>query len=66
MQVVETRHGGTPAAKPIAGWATPTDDMRRTEHNLAVDPVKTLHQIIAPGFEVREVPDGWSVQEYGD
>lgn len=27
---------------------------------------ETLHQIMAPGFEVREVPDGWSVREYGD
>jgi hypothetical protein len=27
---------------------------------------ETLHQVIAPGFEVREVPDGWSVCEYGD
>ncbi|MFH9574159.1 hypothetical protein ACH4MG_26925 [Streptomyces sp. NPDC017454] len=27
---------------------------------------ETLHQIIAPGFDVREVPNGWSVREYGD
>ncbi|WP_329130340.1 hypothetical protein [Streptomyces sp. NBC_00670] len=75
---------------PIVGWATPVDGMRRTDHQLAVEPVilfdnvdeplittladtlhdwtdgETLHQIIAPGFEVREVPDGWSVREYGD
>ncbi|MFJ1578482.1 hypothetical protein [Streptomyces sp. NPDC088182] len=25
-----------------------------------------IHQILAPSFEVREVPDGWQVQEYGD
>lgn len=25
-----------------------------------------LHQIIAPGFDVREVPDGWKVREYPD
>ncbi|MGV9419933.1 hypothetical protein ACWDO6_20815 [Streptomyces sp. NPDC003674] len=75
---------------PIVGWATPVDGMRRTDHQLAVEPVilfdnvdeplittladtlhdwtdgETLPQIIAPGFEVREVPDGWSVREYGD
>ncbi|WP_371749872.1 hypothetical protein OG302_41220 [Streptomyces sp. NBC_01283] len=27
---------------------------------------ETLHQIMAPGFPVRDVPDGWKVQEYGD
>jgi hypothetical protein len=75
---------------PVVGWATPVEGMRRTEQNLAVEPVilfdnvedpiitlladtlhdwrdgETLHQIIAPGFGVREVPDGWSVREYGD
>ncbi|WP_405987385.1 hypothetical protein [Streptomyces sp. NBC_00872] len=27
-----------------------------------------IHQILAPSFDVREVPDGWQVQvqEYGD
>ncbi|MFB7669582.1 hypothetical protein ACFC1R_37720 [Kitasatospora sp. NPDC056138] len=25
-----------------------------------------LHQILAPGFEVRELPEGWRITEYGD
>jgi hypothetical protein len=57
---------------PIVGWATPVDGMRRTDEQLAVDTLhdwtegETLHQIMAPGFAVRDVPDGWSVREYGD
>lgn len=27
---------------------------------------ESLHQILAPGFEVREAPTGWAVREYGD
>lgn len=27
---------------------------------------ETLHQIMAPGFALREVPEGWSIREYGD
>ncbi|MGW7444957.1 hypothetical protein [Kitasatospora sp. NPDC054795] len=25
-----------------------------------------LHQVLVPGWEVRKVPEGWSVKEYGD
>ncbi|KDN80456.1 hypothetical protein KCH_77880 [Kitasatospora cheerisanensis KCTC 2395] len=25
-----------------------------------------VHQVLAPGFEVRKLPDGWKVVEYGD
>ncbi|MGW3312113.1 hypothetical protein ACWDG9_36650 [Streptomyces sp. NPDC001073] len=75
---------------PIVGWATPIDGMRRTDDQLAVEPVilfdnvdepliatlvgtlhdwtdgETLHQIVAPGFAVRDVPASWSVRKYGD
>lgn len=27
---------------------------------------EVLHQIMAPGFDVQDVPNGWSVKEYGD
>jgi hypothetical protein len=87
---IKCPNDGVILVMPIVGWATPVDGMRRTDDQLAVEPVilfdnvdeplittladtlhdwtggETLHQIIAPGFEVREVPDGWSVREYGD
>ncbi|MFD0401198.1 hypothetical protein ACFV84_14220 [Kitasatospora sp. NPDC059811] len=25
-----------------------------------------VHQVLAPGFEVREMPEGWKTVEYGD
>ncbi|MFB8201231.1 hypothetical protein [Kitasatospora purpeofusca] len=25
-----------------------------------------VHQVLAPGFEVREMPEGWKAVEYGD
>ncbi|MEV7601353.1 hypothetical protein AB0O91_28700 [Kitasatospora sp. NPDC089797] len=32
----------------------------------AWDDGSSVHQVLAPGFEVRELPDGWKAVEYGD
>ncbi|MFJ6354885.1 hypothetical protein ACIQKB_36180 [Streptomyces sp. NPDC092046] len=33
---------------------------------LAGTPESHVHQVLAPGFDVRDLPDGWKIVEYGD
>ncbi|MEU8543083.1 hypothetical protein AB0C52_24385 [Streptomyces sp. NPDC048717] len=30
------------------------------------NPQISVHQVLAPGFEVRDLPSGWKIIEYGD
>ncbi|MFD4661412.1 hypothetical protein ACFWP2_38030 [Kitasatospora sp. NPDC058444] len=54
--------------EPVVLFDNTEEPIITTVHSTLTDweDGSSLHQVLAPGFEVRKVPDGWKVVEYGD
>ncbi|MFI8888618.1 hypothetical protein [Streptomyces sp. NPDC053813] len=53
--------------EPVILWDNAREPIIDTGRGyLESNPGIYVHQVLAPGFEVREAPDGWKIMEYGD
>lgn len=53
--------------EPVVLWDNVEEPIIGTGYEYVRDnPTSYVHQVLAPGFDVREAPDGWKIMEYGD